>query len=137
MEQIIDIQSLARSIEEKFPEVAFAYLFGSAQNGVVRENSDIDVAVYYKGNEVFIRFEIEKEVERIVDGKVPVDVVELQKADSILAFEALSGRQLFVRKGEEETYRNFYTLTCRLYEDEIYRRKKHLKYRGYEVQWES
>jgi predicted nucleotidyltransferase len=42
----IDIEQLARVIRDNFPEIAFAYLFGSSQDGTVRDKSDVDIAVY-------------------------------------------------------------------------------------------
>jgi len=63
------------------------------------------------------------------------DLVELQKAEPILASEVLRGVQLFVRPEAMDLYLRFYTLTCRKYEDRIYWMNKQLEYRGYEVQW--
>jgi predicted nucleotidyltransferase len=133
----IDIPLIAREIREHFPDIIFAYLFGSSQNGTVKPGSDVDIAVYYTGNDLFARFGVEAQVEKAVGGGVPIDVVMLQKADPILAFEALRGKQLFVRDENREEYVSFYTRTCRLHEDEIYWMKKRLEYRGYEVQWSS
>jgi predicted nucleotidyltransferase len=130
----INPQLITQAIRENFPEVAFAYLFGSAKDGVVKPGSDIDVAAYYEGDDVFFRFKIETEIEKAIPG-IPIDIVELQKANPILAFEVLRGTQLFVKDECREKYLNFYTRTCRLYEDEIYWMKKRLEYRGYEVQW--
>ena len=133
----IDIQQLAQVIRENFPDIVFAYLFGSSQNGIVKEGSDIDIAIYYKGNDLFIRFRVEEQVEKIIGGGITVDIVELQKTNnSILAFEALRGKQLFVRNEYVDEYVDFYVFTCRQYEDDMYWMKKQLEYRGYEVQWD-
>lgn len=130
----IDLQQIAQTIRENFPDVAFAYLFGSAKDGMVKPGSDIDIAAYYEGDDVFFRFKIQTQIEKVIQG-IPVDIIELQKANPVLAFEVLCGTQLFVKESCWEKYLDFYTLTCRLYEDEIYWMKKRLKYRGYEVQW--
>ena len=133
----IDIQQLAQVIRENFPDIFFAYLFGSSQNGIVKEGSDIDIAIYQKGNDLFIRFRVEEQVEKIIGGGITVDIVELQKTNnSTLAFEALRGKQLFVRNEYVNEYVDFYVLTCRQYEDDMYWMKKQLEYRGYEVQWD-
>jgi predicted nucleotidyltransferase len=133
----IDIQQVTQAIRENFPDIAFAYLFGSSQEGIVKDKSDIDIAVYYKGDDIFIRFRIEEQLEKAIGREIPIDVVELQKTSNfILAFEALRGRLLFVRDECMDDYINFYTFTCRQHEDEIYRMKKQLEYRGYEVQWD-
>ncbi|MDR1022526.1 MAG: nucleotidyltransferase domain-containing protein [Prevotellaceae bacterium] len=133
----IDIPLIAQKIREHFSDISFAYIFGSSQGGVVKSGSDVDVAVYYTGSDVFARFAVEAQVENVVGNAIPIDVVVLQKADPVLAFEALKGKLLFVRDENMEEYTNFYTRTCRLYEDEIYWMKKRLEYRGYEVQWDS
>ncbi|MDR1415814.1 MAG: nucleotidyltransferase domain-containing protein, partial [Prevotellaceae bacterium] len=126
-----------QEIREHFPEINFAYIFGSSQNGAVSYGSDVDIAVYYTGSDALVRFDVEAQVEKIIGGNVPVDIVMLQKADPVLAFEALSGQQLFVRAESREEYVNFYARTCRLYEDEMYWMRKRLSYRGYEVQWSN
>lgn len=133
----INIPLIAQEIREHFPDIAFAYLFGSSQDGVVKSGSDVDVAIYYTGNDLFARFGVEAQVEKAIGCDVPVDVVMLQKADPVLAFEALKGKLLFLRNENMEEYADFYTRTCRLYEDEMYWMKKRLEYRGYEVQWNS
>jgi predicted nucleotidyltransferase len=134
---LLNIQQLAQTIKDNFPGVAFAYLFGSSQEGTVKDGSDIDIAVYYKGEDIFIRFRIEERLEEVIGKEIPIDIVELQKtANFVLAFEALRGKMLFVRNECMEDYIHFYTLVCRRYEDEIYWMKKQLKYRGYEVQWD-
>ena len=132
----ININAIAKIIQENFPDVAFAYLFGSAQTGAVKSGSDVDIAVFYKGNDLFIRLKIEELLEKELKG-VPIDIIELQKVNPMLAFEALRGVQLFVRKEDVETYLNFYTLTRKLREDRTYWTKKQLEYRGYEVQWSN
>ncbi|MDR2651963.1 MAG: nucleotidyltransferase domain-containing protein [Prevotellaceae bacterium] len=133
----IDIQQIAEVIRENFPDIAFAYLFGSSQDGTVNDRSDIDIAIYYKGDDIFIRFRVEEQLEKILGYEIPIDIVELQKTENfILAFEALRGKMLFVRDEYMEDYLDFYTLTCRKHEDEIYWMKKRLEYRGYEVQWD-
>jgi hypothetical protein len=71
-------------------------------------------------------------LEKAIGKEILIDIVELQKTSNfILAFEALRGRDEYMND-----YIDFYTLTCRRYEDEIYRMKKQLEYRGYEVQWD-
>jgi predicted nucleotidyltransferase len=128
---------LAQVIQDNFPDIIFAFLFGSSQDGTVRDKSDIDIAVYYKGNDLFIRFRIEELLEEVVGKDIPIDIVELQKTDnSILAFEVLRGKRLFVRDEYIDEYADFYTFVCRQHEDDIYWMKKQLEYRGYEVQWD-
>jgi predicted nucleotidyltransferase len=58
--KVINIQQVTQTIRENFPDIAFAYLFGSSQDGIVKDRSDVDIALYYKGNDIFIRFRIEE-----------------------------------------------------------------------------
>jgi predicted nucleotidyltransferase len=135
-EQKFDIQLIAKTIEAHFPDIPFAYLFGSAQNGVVKPGSDIDIAVYYKGADFHDRVMVETEVEKVVGRNIQIDIVMLHNADPILAFEALKGKLLFVRDECMNEYADFYVRTWRDYEDKIYWMKTELIYRGYEVQWD-
>jgi predicted nucleotidyltransferase len=41
-----DPSLLARTIEQQFPEVLFAYIFGSSKNGSIRAEGDVDIAVW-------------------------------------------------------------------------------------------
>jgi len=41
-----DTGRLALKLQNQFPEVLFAYLFGSAQEGTIRSGGDIDVGVW-------------------------------------------------------------------------------------------
>lgn len=120
-----------------FKEIAFAYLFGSAQEGVVNDGSDLDIAIYLveKENDLDLRVRIIEELEKVVPAISSYDLVILNTAGSILAMQVLQGKQLFVRDEYKDLYAGFYSLTCREYEDEMFWMKKQLEYRGYEVQW--
>ncbi len=131
----IDIALIAQTIRDECPEVAFAYLFGSAKEGLVKPGSDVDIAIYHTSEDVFYTANVAEKLEKVINKKIPVDVADLQKAGAVLAFEALSGIQLFVRDEYKEQYSDFYALTCNKYHDEMYWMKKRLEYRGYEVQW--
>jgi hypothetical protein len=64
---------------------------------------------------------------------VECDLKILNDAEPLLAMEALQGTLLFIRKEAMDAYADFYTRTCRLYEDHMFWMKKQLEYRGYEV----
>ena len=132
----LDLNSVSKVIATQFADIAFAYLFGSSKEGWVKEGSDVDIAIYYTGKDPFVQFRVAEVMEKAFPGLI-FDIVELQKAGPILAFEALKGFQLFVKQDVIDVYVDFYTLTCRLYEDRIYWMKKQLEYRGYEVQWDN
>jgi predicted nucleotidyltransferase len=132
----IDLDRLASEMEHQFPDVLFAYLFGSAQSGTVRPGGDVDVAVWI--SDVARKMDLIPAVIGMVESYthgIPCDLVFLNDAGELLAFEVLQGRILFIRKEARELHAGFYSLTCREYEDKIAWMEKQLKYRGYEVQW--
>jgi predicted nucleotidyltransferase len=91
--QALDVQRLAQTVKDNFPDIAFAYLFGSSQDGTVKDGSDVDIAFYYKGDDIFVRFRVEEQLEKVIGKGIPIDIVELQKTTNVvLAFEALRGK---------------------------------------------
>jgi predicted nucleotidyltransferase len=161
----LDIIKLAKGLKRSFPEILFAFLFGSARDGKVKKGSDIDIAVYLK-NEMRAKSDGTTTQRHIFRSAYPLndrmrgssditalisrimkfietetsnecDLKILNDADPLLAMEALQGTILFIRKEAMDTYADFYSLICRLYEDQIFWMKKQLEYRGYEVQWDN
>jgi predicted nucleotidyltransferase len=136
--QTIDISKLTTILKHQFPEVLFAYLFGSASEGSLREGGDVDIALWISDPK--IRMELIPRITGVVElfaHGSPCDLIVLNDAGSLLSFEVLQGRLLFVREEAMDIYTGFYSLTCRKYEDDIAWMKKQLKYRGYEVQWDN
>jgi predicted nucleotidyltransferase len=124
---------------QKFEEIAFAYVFGSSQDEIVNEGSDIDIAVYLVKNEkcLELRLKIIAELEMIIPSFGNYDLVVLNSANSILAMQAIQGKLLFYKDEFKDVYAAFYSQTCRQYEDDAFWMKKQLEYRGYEVQWNN
>jgi len=124
---------------QKFDAIAFAFIFGSSQDDIVKEGSDIDIAVYLIENEKSLdfRLQIVNELEKLIPSFSNYDLVVLNQANSVLAMQAIQGKLLFVKNQHKELYADFYSLTCRQYEDDIFWMKKQLEYRGYEVQWDN
>jgi predicted nucleotidyltransferase len=122
-----------------FEEIAFAYVFGSSQDEIVNEGSDIDIAVYLIKNEkeLEMRLQIIAELEKIIPSFSNFDLVVLNSANSILAMQAIKGKLLFIKDGYKDLYASFYSQTCRQFEDDSFWMKKQLEYRGYEVQWNN
>ena len=94
-----------RSVLSKVPEVAFAYLFGSALRGT--SFRDVDVAVYLHPcpSSSYERFRVAQEIgrrlERSVAPRREVDVRLLNEAPVLFRYEVLrSGRLLFERDPE-------------------------------------
>ncbi len=121
----IDIDRISKELFNTIPEAEFAYIFGSTQDGNIGKNSDIDIAFY----ETLI-LKIFKSFEKIYPN-LTLDICNLNTASLILRFEALRGTLLFVRDSFKDKFAEFFSLTAREYEDEMYRRKLQLKYRGY------
>jgi len=129
----INLNRISENFFNNIPEAEFAYIFGSTQDGNIGENSDIDIAFYFSKNieisETLI-LKIFKSFEKIYP-HLTLDICNLNTASLILRFEALKGTRLFVRDNFKDMFAEFFSLTAREYEDEMYRRKLQLKYRGY------
>ncbi|MCK5852945.1 nucleotidyltransferase domain-containing protein [bacterium] len=84
-----DIQKIASEIEEKCPEIIFAFLHGSAKDGTVKKGSDIDIAIYLNQKSDLDSY---TKIIDIVEKNIPcaqADIGILNNADSIYRFEAL------------------------------------------------
>ncbi len=130
------ILKLANNLKTKFPEIFFAYIFGSAARENIDFSSDIDIAVYLKPDSSSTRLiaGITGIVEEQFTG-YSCDLVILNNAGVILAMEALRGKIIYIREEEKNSHADFYSSICRSYEYETAWREKQLRYRGYEVQW--
>lgn len=138
--QIVDtqIKHLAHNLESKFPEISFAYLFGSASNRDINPTSDIDVAVYLNAETTTpaLIANIIGTVEYLFPG-FRCDLTLLNNAGVMIAMEAIKGKIIFIKQEERNAHATFYSKTCRMYEDQNAWMKKQLQYRGYEVQWNN
>lgn len=101
------------------PDVICAVVFGSAQNGIVQNGSDLDLGIL---------FTVKPEGDAYIDFLVAtaeacdfdmIDLVDLQTADPILAFEAISGR--FICKPNPEKTAELASRISREYEDTMLR----------------
>jgi len=132
------VEHLALQLEEQCSQIAFAYLFGSAQDGVIQSKSDIDIGVYLF--DVVNKTRTVLDINRILEEmniSADCDIVFLNDSDSILSFEVIRGKRLFVRDEALDIYSGYYSLVCREYESDNYWMKKQLEYRNYEVQWNN
>jgi len=133
----LETRLLSSELKRQFPEICYAFLFGSSQDGTIREGGDIDLAVWLE--DPTKRTELIPRIIGVVEAVVPgisCDLTLLNDAGEQLAFEALTGKELFIRDEAMDQYAAWYSLTCREYEDTIAWMKKQLIYRGYEVQWD-
>lgn len=124
-----DLTKLTNSLQ-RCKEVDFAYLFGSSQNGIISDGSDVDVAVHINCKATFnVYSKLIAVVEKVVGTRADISI--LNSASAVLGMQALQGKHLFCRDKKFEKYLDFYTYTCRKYEDEIFHMELQLKYRGY------
>ena len=124
------VKKLSEILEQNILEIDFALIFGSAQKGEIKDSADIDIAVYINTNltiDLFLK--IVEQVENHTNCRCDLSI--LNTASVILCFEALKGKLLFVKENKIDDYTQFYSLTCREYEDKIIWMKKQLSYRGY------
>ncbi|MEA1971954.1 MAG: nucleotidyltransferase domain-containing protein [Candidatus Cloacimonadota bacterium] len=129
----INIAKIAKHYKEKVPEIEFAYIFGSATNGFVEKGSDVDIS-FYIVEKAKIDYNLINKILIIFEELYPqlnLDISFFNQSSVILAFEALSGKRLFVRESFFENFVSFFSLTAREYEDETAWRSKQLKIRGY------
>ena len=112
----LDLEKLA-AVFAADDRIALAILFGSSQNGTVGPGSDVDIGVLFSqplSPEEFFQYYLE------LSGQLPeipeLDLTDLGQASSILAFEALQGRRLFVRNREAAAA--FASRVAREYEDD-------------------
>ncbi len=97
--------------------VACATVFGSSADGTVDPGSDLDVAVLFReppaAGEATLRYYTSL-CDAVPDVEC-VDFINLNRANPILAFEALRGRMCC--KNDPDATAAFTSLTCREYED--------------------
>lgn len=132
-----DPETLGATLKEALPEVEFCYLLGSAEEGVIKPHSDLDLAVYLRSKGAapappaeVDRYEVyhrAMEAVREVVGEVRCDLGFLNTAEPVYRFEALKGRLLFYR--DKEQWLRFYSVTCREYEHQIFRYEQQRRYR--------
>ena len=124
---VFDPDELARTLEERVPEIIFAYLLGSAADGTVGPHSDLDLAVYLEEKPTLSLYtDIEKICSEVV-GPVRCDIGIVNNAEPVFRFEALKGRLLFTR--DRERWLTFYSRTCREYEHQLFDYERQRRYR--------
>jgi len=128
-ENILEILPEANNFLENYPNVVFAYLFGSLTKGKVNPLSDIDVALYLKKGTNFAR---EKMVilEELIDilGTDEIDLVILNVAPLTLRARIVGNKKILVDK-DPFLRHSFESLVLREYfdfskkEEDIFKRR--------------
>jgi predicted nucleotidyltransferase len=113
-----NLKKLGKYLDSR-PDVICAVVFGSAQSGKVNPGSDLDVGIYFTARpkgEYYIQLLVEMAEAAEFD---VIDLVDLNSADPILAFEALSGN--FICRSDPDKTAVLTSRVCREYEDTMYR----------------
>ena len=100
-----------------FRTIIVAWVFGSAQNGIIRPTADVDVGVLWQKKpplDDLLTLHIRLQDTLHHDN---IDLITLNGASVILRFEAISGRAVYCRDAGERAI--FASLTAREYEDEM------------------
>jgi len=100
-----------------FPTIIATWVFGSAQNGIIRPTSDVDVGVLWQKKpplDDLLTLHMRLQDTLHHDN---IDLITLNGASPILRFEAISGRAVYCRDAGERAI--FASLTAREYEDEM------------------
>lgn len=127
----IDLQRLT-TVLSSIESIEYAIFFGSAQDGLVRVGSDLDIAVSLTHAESHGIDDLLAIVGTVEEASgATCDLTVLNTAGIVLRHEALKGRILFVRPGCENDFSDFYARTCAEYEDLMAWRVQQLAYRGY------
>jgi len=120
---ILDMEAL-RDVLAADRRVVLAVHFGSSVSGVVREGSDVDLGVLLYpvlSPAEFYAFYVEMTAKLSF---IPeLDLVDLNHAGSVLAFEALCGRRLVVR--DAEAVAAFSSRVAREYESDMLHARTH------------
>ena len=108
----------AKNVLNKFSNVCDAWVFGSAQNGFVAENSDIDIAIRFNKKPDFdLLTSVMGSLQTALDFE-NIDIAILNNdVSSILRFEAVSGVPLVCKDKFERA--GFVSLAAREYEDDM------------------
>ena len=123
----VDEAGLREFLVRDYPQIVFAYVMGSAKDGVIGPHGDLDLAVYCSAKLTLERrCSLVEAVEAMHRG-IRCDLGTLNGAEPVYCYEALRGKLLFVR--ERERWLQFYSRTCRQYESQMFHYRKQLTYR--------
>ena len=103
--------------------VSFAYLFGSAANGEIRPDADVDIAVcFFSAPKPDDIYEAIKDLEGVL-GEDILDLLILNGCDDfVLRNEVIKGNLLIRR--DPDRHASFFSWTLRMYEDQMMRMER-------------
>lgn len=125
----VDINQIL-AVLRNTPEIIGAWIFGSAKEGNIKRGSDLDIGILFDANykkDLVLKLHSEFVKNTAID---KFDIIDLNTANSILRFEAISGNLIYTKDDSksEERIIEFFSLTCREYEDEMALIEKGWKY---------
>lgn len=122
----IDWQEKTEPIFRRHPQVVTAWLFGSAHRGMMRPDSDIDIAVLFDSPPLLDElFDLRTDLQLALPF-AEIDLVALRDdSHPILRFEAVSGKLLFCRNISRRV--EFVSLAAREYEDAMVMVQRYMK----------
>ena len=107
--------SIITEILDRASGVIAAWLFGSAQDGHVPVGSDIDFGILFEDEpSLQTLLDLYEQIARATEIE-EIDLIVLNTANPILAFEAVSGKSVYCR--DKHIRAEFVSLTAREYED--------------------
>jgi len=107
------------NIRDGFPDLGIvgAWLFGSAQDGEVRDGGEVDIGVLFDEKPGLDAMAVcRARLQKILRFDA-IDLVILNGTSPILRFEALCGKRVYC--ADEDRCAEFASLTAREYEDEM------------------
>ena len=110
----VDVKQIAKVFANR-PKIIAVWLFGSAQKGVLKPGSDLDLGVLFSSPPTLYQLaDLRADLQQALQID-EIDLVTLNNASPILRFEAVSGRSVFCRDTAQKAA--FVSLTAREYED--------------------
>ncbi|MEW5815108.1 MAG: nucleotidyltransferase domain-containing protein [Spirochaetota bacterium] len=122
-----DVECFGKELSRQCGEIIFALLYGSSKGGIVHPKSDVDLAVYTDTKPTVSLYDRIIQVAEEAAPGVRCDLGFLKGQEPVYCFEALTGKLLFTK--DMEKYLRFFSLTCRLYEQQMFHYRKQREYR--------
>lgn len=119
---------IVSKLTERFPGIDVLYLFGSQATGEAGAESDVDLAVYLREEDLQGNPSLDLEIGLFVEKRLrcPVDVVVMQRVSPILQHQVLArGRRLFERNPRQRAVLE--SLSFKRYLDSRHYQRKRLE----------
>ena len=98
--------ALLPEVFQKYPEIQAVYLFGSAVNGKLHEESDLDLAVFIEDEPLFdLKLNLLSELARL--GFCDVDLVFMNTDDIVLKYEAVRQNKVVYQRPDFDRNTNY------------------------------